>query len=617
MGRVDSGFYEPPQRENGLQYEMNEADDCSCLVLPPPPPEPYRELQYGKGQVDDHLYFHDDSAYSSHVTTAYSNYEADDWPHFTPWTPANCLSNRAPPEQETGLSECYYMRGDRAYSSHVSSAYSHRPMEPNKVGFYDCVQADSTYSSHAPPQPETGQQHEMRKVDNLNYRHMDIGYSTNARSESEPRLQYALCTLNGPAMNRSRIQDILNIESPVPSVMNRIRIQDILNIESPVPSVMNRIRIQDMLNVESSVPRADPQIIHPELRSNPSMDFQPLAAENVGRDSERAHHSCPSCDRHFTRRDSLRRHCRKVHALIKPFEEQLSYTEISDIHFRLGSGSSIVDQTAEKDIPTVQCTGGKDEFEVISRESVRTDFKWLRPSSDTSDIVMPEHNVYGRRVQASHTEQNRSPFSTHTAESRSYSTGSSTSGTDVLDSMDGSSDDCDLNCTDDIVAEKEQILDRLMVCVYDMFTSACSTYNSCAGSGSHQPKSQTGGSSVRGSADQEGKKRKRSKDSGDGNLEDEENDGFRKRRKGQKDTNDPDQENYKLLACPYYKCNPRKGYPSKKCYGPGWDSVHRLKYSAKKPYLSFRLTSVREHLYRVHSMPLHCRRCYVTFNNEN
>jgi hypothetical protein len=48
---------------------------------------------------------------------------------------------------------------------------------------------------------------------------------------------------------------------------------------------MNRISIQDILNVESSVPSADPQIMHVELHSNPSRSFTPLAAHGVARDS--------------------------------------------------------------------------------------------------------------------------------------------------------------------------------------------------------------------------------------------------------------------------------------------------------------------------------------------
>jgi hypothetical protein len=298
---------------------------------------------------------------------------------------------------------------------------------------------------------------------------------------------------------------------------------------------------------------------------------------------ERVCYSCPDCDRQFVREDLMRRHYGNVHVWGRPSEEYSSYTQSSDIHSRPGSDSSGINKTkikgafareheqaiaTENDISTTECAGGEDNFKVASRRS-------------SLYIALPKRNVDGRRTQSSHDDQERSPSGTHTAEARSYSTRSSTSGADVPDSMDGSSDDFECNCASDIVAEKEQILDRLMVCVYDMFTSTGSAYNSYAGRGSHQPKSQAGGSSVKGSANQAGIKRKRSKGNGDDNLDDEENDGFRKRHKGQKDTSDPDPENHKLLACPYYKCNPRKVYPSKKCYGPGWDSVHRLKYSAE------------------------------------
>jgi hypothetical protein len=258
----------------------------------------------------------------------------------------------------------------------------------------------------------------------------------------------------------------------------------------------------------------------------------------------------------------------------------------------------------ENDLKKCECAGSEYQIEVVRQESVQPDSESFR---STSGIATSEHNIGGRNRQSSHADQNCSP----------YSTGSPTSGTDNLDSVDGSSDDCCFDCESDIYVEKEMIVDRLMLCVHDMFTSpGSSAHNSCAGSGSHQAQKQASEPSVN-SFDEAGKKRKESKESGDNNP-DEENDGSRKRQKVQKDTKEAGRKNDKMLACPYYKNNPRKNYPSKPCSERGWSSVNRIKYSVLDQNLNeLGLTFVREHLHRVHRMPLYCRRCYLTFKTEN
>ncbi|KAK0719110.1 hypothetical protein B0H67DRAFT_459235, partial [Lasiosphaeris hirsuta] len=56
----------------------------------------------------------------------------------------------------------------------------------------------------------------------------------------------------------------------------------------------------------------------------------------------------------------------------------------------------------------------------------------------------------------------------------------------------------------------------------------------------------------------------------------------------------------KKLACPYYKRNPRKYSKWTSCPGPGWDEVHRVK----------------AHLYKRHTLPLQCPRCWEPFRSE-
>ncbi|PSN74914.1 hypothetical protein BS50DRAFT_615700 [Corynespora cassiicola Philippines] len=54
------------------------------------------------------------------------------------------------------------------------------------------------------------------------------------------------------------------------------------------------------------------------------------------------------------------------------------------------------------------------------------------------------------------------------------------------------------------------------------------------------------------------------------------------------------------FACPYFKRNSEKYISRRSCVGPGWDEVRRVK----------------EHIYRSHSLPIYCPRCYKTFKVE-
>ncbi|KIW09128.1 hypothetical protein, variant 1 [Verruconis gallopava] len=54
------------------------------------------------------------------------------------------------------------------------------------------------------------------------------------------------------------------------------------------------------------------------------------------------------------------------------------------------------------------------------------------------------------------------------------------------------------------------------------------------------------------------------------------------------------------LACPFYKRNPQRYQNCRPCRGPGWDTAHRVK----------------EHIYRKHALPIHCRRCNAIFDTE-
>lgn len=147
-----------------------------------------------------------------------------------------------------------------------------------------------------------------------------------------------------------------------------------------------------------------------------------------------------------------------------------------------------------------------------------------------------------------------------------------------VDIMNGSSDDCDMDVEEGVEDDKERVLNYLMVCVHDMFTLAESSDRPAdANTSSSYSFRQTGESSTSGS-DKSGRKRGRDESTGDQDPNDE-NDKFKPRKRRQ---DEEDNENSKKLdrklACPYYKHNPDKHHSSGACCGPGWDSVHRIKY---------------------------------------
>lgn len=73
------------------------------------------------------------------------------------------------------------------------------------------------------------------------------------------------------------------------------------------------------------------------------------------------------------------------------------------------------------------------------------------------------------------------------------------------------------------------------------------------------------------------------------------------------------------LACPFFKRNPQRYRNARNCVGPGWDSVHRVKYinSSYHDFKSIPNLILREHLYRRHVLSLYtCNRCYKDFKDS-
>jgi hypothetical protein len=148
---------------------------------------------------------------------------------------------------------------------------------------------------------------------------------------------------------------------------------------------------------------------------------------------------------------------------------------------------------------------------------------------------------------------------------------------DDFDAIDVSSDECDVDCVRDIEAQKEHVLDRLMVCVYEMFTSAGSfmQYGHTSTNSQSPPKQSSESSGVY--YKDPGGKRGTNKGSKGRDDEDDENGQSGKRRRTRNELGRSRQRMEKSLACPYYKRNPRKHHSSRACCGPGWDTVHRIK----------------------------------------
>jgi hypothetical protein len=159
-------------------------------------------------------------------------------------------------------------------------------------------------------------------------------------------------------------------------------------------------------------------------------------------------------------------------------------------------------------------------------------------------------------------------------QSGKVSTGLCSSDSDHLDMTDESSDSHGSDTLDDIELEKEQIIDRLMVCVYDIFASASPITHVTPGytESSRSPNRQSTQAFER-----TGKKRKRREERDDNDDDRDEDDDIRKRSKGSGDLNKPGQGLELLFACPYYKRDPHKRHSSGACCGPGWNSIHRIK----------------------------------------
>ena len=80
-------------------------------------------------------------------------------------------------------------------------------------------------------------------------------------------------------------------------------------------------------------------------------------------------------------------------------------------------------------------------------------------------------------------------------------------------------------------------------------------------------------------------------------------------------------ESERPYACPFHKYDPRKysinhetGALYRSCMGPGFTEIHRVK-CVKLHHCKIRLNINRQHLRKVHSVPIQCQRCWLVVPN--
>jgi hypothetical protein len=134
---------------------------------------------------------------------------------------------------------------------------------------------------------------------------------------------------------------------------------------------------------------------------------------------------------------------------------------------------------------------------------------------------------------------------------------------------------------------KKEIVDRLMAVLTQCLDTilgpdmkACDRQRSYSvGSKALMTSSRSGiGQTSRGLA---GQKRQLQEDERDGSQSGREENGQRNRNIKRAKT----QDGISMFACPYYKRDPQKFKNCRSCCGPGWSSVHRVKYALSSPWL--------------------------------
>ncbi|KAH8716818.1 hypothetical protein GQ44DRAFT_713082 [Phaeosphaeriaceae sp. PMI808] len=245
-------------------------------------------------------------------------------------------------------------------------------------------------------------------------------------------------------------------------------------------------------------------------------------------------------------------------------------------------------------------TGMPEKDELHSRKGLAT------ATSDTTHHITPSHHVKSDlELQDQEIEKwikDNLPVYDRTKERvLSITSLSSASSCDMYTNTDMSDDEQDIQHLTLQTAVPTSTLKAIEVIMRKVEVNLrYAAYRQCTRGGSSAPPYNNGTVSYQSNqkASQNGTKRKISENHMPPNEDDEE-DGYNKRRRGSLATVEGSETGAKF-ACPFYKHEPSRYRNRRTCPGPGWPTVHRMK----------------EHLYRAHAQHIYCPRCYTMFDAD-
>jgi hypothetical protein len=215
------------------------------------------------------------------------------------------------------------------------------------------------------------------------------------------------------------------------------------------------------------------------------------------------------------------------------------------------------------------------------RDATCTDNAITSPQAQESDsmLALPQDDKEDwEHAEGSPTTDQLRCYTPDTTNSEEYPESPYASESDFSDATDDSVDQNEFSF-EDLQAQLMQYADVTSSACSPDLKSDCAA-RVCGGASTDSSASSAGFGSTRTEASKRnGNKRDFYREKNDNDQEeDDENDDSGKRRKTWKGTGRPCRQSRKNLACPYYKHDQDHDFSSRACSGPGWDSVHRIKY---------------------------------------
>jgi len=220
--------------------------------------------------------------------------------------------------------------------------------------------------------------------------------------------------------------------------------------------------------------------------------------------------------------------------------------------------------TAQSARTTSNPPASRDNDSILSDKAQSKTLEQDKP--DSQSIVNEPGVQDGRSPVSPKTPSNSLPSDSDTLQSGGSSTDSSSETTRSVSVDDPY----------EIRAQKEQLIDRLMLRFYEIFNTTGFSGAKDQGSSSAPNVSTSHSNTSPQRSSNAGSKKRTSDERGEDQDDENDNSNSRKRSKNSDGAAVLDEEK-KKLACPYFKHNPRKYQGLRSCPGPGWDTVHRLK----------------------------------------